>query len=310
MCLSPGSSLFDESMERLVECSQAIARGETAPLLFLEYAETLWNVRDLQATVAALDRAIAGTPRLPDDDLSRAHGSRAICHLQMGNPSAALADVSRALELDPRAHAYALRAMTHLHLGQHAQAVADAEEGVRLDPDDWEARAWRGMVYMEQGRHAEAIEDFDRVLATGECTRYASELYLGRARARLALGDPAGAEADCGQAIAEDYHEQSHWPFIVRARVRHAHEPYLVRAEARLQLGQGARALGDCYFAASITADDPAVYDLRARVHHVLGSLEEAIRDTVRAEHFRRTPRGRPAAPLLAARRVLAGAPA
>lgn len=287
MCVSQDSPLFDAAMEKLVECGLAIARGETAPMLFLEYAEALWTVRDLQATIAALDRAIAGSPPLPDHERTRAHASRAICHLQMGHLDAALTDATISLDLSPRGHAAALRAMTYLHLGNHADAITDAEDGVFMDPDDWEARSWRGMIYLEAGRHAEAIQDFDWVLATGECTRYASELYLGRARAKLALGDPAAAVADCRFAIDADYQEQAHWPYIVRARVRHAHEPYLVRAEARLQLGETARALGDCYFATAITPDDPAIYDLRARVYHAVGNLQEVIRDTIRAEHLR-----------------------
>jgi tetratricopeptide (TPR) repeat protein len=297
MCLSPESPLFDESMQKLVDCGLAIARGETAPALFLAYAEALWNVRDLHATIAALDRAISGVPRLPDHEVTRAYASRAICHLQLDHLDAALADATMSINLMPRGHAYSLRAMTYLFMGHLAEAVADAEEGVRLDPDDWEARSWRGMVYLEVGRYAEAIADFDWVLATGECNRYASELYLGRARARLALGDPAGAIDDCALAIDEDYHEQSHWPFIVRARVRQAHQPYLIRAEARLRLGQTARALGDCCFAATIAPDDPSVYELRARVYYAVGNLQEVIRDTIRAEHFRGRAGRFPASP-------------
>lgn len=296
MCVSPDSPLFEATMEKLTACGLAIARGETAPILFLEYAEALWTVRDLQATIAALDRAIAGTPTLPDDVLSRAFAARAICHLQLSNPEAALADTTRSLDLSPSGHPAALRAMTHLQQGNLSEAVADAETGMRLDPDDWEARAWRGMIYMEAGRYGEAIEDFTTVLATGECVRYASELYLGRARALLALGDPSAAVADCGRAIEEDYHEQAHWPYIVRARVHHAHEPYLVRAEARLHLSELARALGDCYLATSITPGDPAIYELRARIYYAIGNLQEAIHDTVRADHLRRRAGGVPAA--------------
>jgi tetratricopeptide (TPR) repeat protein len=310
MCLSPESPLFEESMQKLVDCGLAIAQGETVPTLFLEYAEALWNVRDLQATIAALDQAIAGTPSLPEHEMTRAYASRAICHLQLDNLEAALRDATTSLNLMPRGHAYSLRAMTHLFMGHHAEAVADAEAGVRADPDDWETRSWRGMVYMEVGRHAEAIDDFNWVLATGECNRYASELYLGRARARLVLGDPAGAIEDCALAIDEDYHEQSHWPFIVRARVQQAHQPYLIRAEARLQLGQMARALGDCCFAATIRPDDPAVYELRARVYHAVGNMQEVIRDTIRAEHFREKAGQRSTSPMREMPDHLIGAPA
>jgi tetratricopeptide (TPR) repeat protein len=293
MCISPESPQFEATMEQLAACGLAIAQGETAPELFLAYAEALWTVRDLQATTAALGRAITGTPALPDELLSRAYAARAICHLQVGKPDAALADTTRSLDLCLNGHPVALRGMSRLHQGDIAGAVADVEDGFRLAPDDWEARAWRGMVYLEAGRYAEAIEDFTAVLATGECTRYASELYLDRARACLALGDPAGAVTDCWHAIEEDHVEQAHWPYIVRARVPHAHEPYLVRAEARLQLGELARALGDCYLATSITPGDPAIYDLRARLYYAIGNLQEAIHDTARAAHLRRNSDGR-----------------
>jgi hypothetical protein len=126
------------------------------------------------------------------------------------------------------------------------------------------------------------------VLATGECTRYTSELYLGRARARLALGEPAAAVADCALAIETDYHEQAHWPCIVRARALHAHEPYLVRAEVRLALGEAARALSDCFLAASIRPEEPTVYDLRAGVYYAIGNLQEVIQDTLRADYLQR----------------------
>ncbi len=287
MCLNPQSEQFERSMEQLVGLGLAIGRGETSPAAFLAYAEALWNVRDLQATIAALERAIEGLPPLPAADLARAYASRSICHLQMENLPEATADATASLELRPNAHVLGLRAITLLHQGRHDEARRDVEEAFRLDPDDWEVRAWRGQVLLAIGRFAEARDDFTRVLEGGECHRYASELYLGRARASLALGDLAAVESDCNAAIEQDYHEQSHWPFIVRSRAAAAHTAYLLRAEARLALGQHARALGDCCFAASIAPGDAAIYELRARVYYAAGLLQESIRDVIRAAHLR-----------------------
>jgi tetratricopeptide (TPR) repeat protein len=300
MCVSPDSAEFERSMEKMVELGLRIARGETNSRVFLQYAEVLWNVRDLQATVAALDAAIAGEPPLSSLELSKAYASRSICFLQMGDTQRAIDDACMSVDLVPRAHPYGLRAITFLNLDRFAEALADIEEASRIDPDDWEVRAWRGMIYGRTGRHAEAVEEFSWVLNTGECHRYASEVYLGRARARLALGQAQGAVDDCDLAIEEDYHEQSHWPFIVRPRARAAHEAYLVRAEARLKLGELARALGDCCFAATIAPGDPVVYALRAEVYEAIGNIQEAVRDLIRVSHLRSSVEPAPADPVLA----------
>jgi tetratricopeptide (TPR) repeat protein len=300
MCISPQSAEFDRSMERLVDYGRRIALGDGDPRTFLEYAEALWDVRDLQATVAALDRAIEGRSMLSERELTRAYASRSICHLQMANLSEAEADATASLAVMMRAHPLGLRAIIHLHQGKTADALRDAQEAFRLDPDDWEVRAWRGMILLETGRFAEALDDFNWVIESGECVRYASEVYLARARAELAVGDPEAAESDCSQAIDLDYHEQAHWPFIVRSRVQQAQNAYLTRARARLALGRIPRALGDCCFAASIAPGDPAVYELRASVYHALGNVREAVADMIRADVLRRSSAD--AQPVLAAR--------
>lgn len=289
MCVSPQSPLFDQSMETLINCAAAINRGEGDSRLYFDYARALWNVRDLDATIDALNHAIDGSPRLPAHDLSLAYAARSICYHQLRRGEEATADATSALEAEPRAHVYTLRAITLMVRGRLDEAIADAELGVSLDSKDWETRAFRGMVRFERGDYAGAIEDLNWVIDDGRCEKYASELYLMRARAYLALGDPCAAEADCSVGIDEDYHEQSHWPFIVRSRAAQAQTAYLIRAEARLALGQLPRALGDCYFAATIAPGDPAVYELRARVFYALHNVPEAIKDTARAVHLRKS---------------------
>jgi tetratricopeptide (TPR) repeat protein len=289
MCVSPQSAQFDQSMQKLIDYGLAVGRGESNPRVLLEYAEALWDVRDLQACVAALDRAICGSPALSERELSRAYASRSIAHLQMGNLPQAEADATASLEVIRRGHPLGLRGLIRMYMGRHAEALSDAQASFALAADDWEVRAWRGQILLETGSYLEALEDIDWVIASGECVRYASELHLLRARAHLALGHAEATESDCNEAIDLDYHEQSHWPFIVRGRARQAQNAYLIRAQARLVLGANAKALGDCCFAATIAPDDPAVYELRARVYHAVGNVQEAIGDTLRANHLRQS---------------------
>lgn len=294
MCVSPDSPEFDQAMQDLIECGLAIAGGSTDTLVFLRRAQALWMVRDLEGAVADYDRAISANPPLPPFKLALAYAGRAICHHQLGDLDQAIADATASLSLTPRAHAYALRSLSLYRRGQLEEALADAREAVRRDPRDWEARAFQGKILLEMGDYTGALADFTWVIESGECHRYASELYLARARAHLVLGDPAAAEADCTISIDQDYHEQAHWPFIVRGRVGRAHHAYLVRAEARLALGATARALGDCFHAASLALDDPTVYELRARVYQTVGNLTEATHDLLRAAFLRRSPAGAP----------------
>jgi tetratricopeptide (TPR) repeat protein len=289
MCVSPQSAEFDRSMQRLVDYGLRIAGGDTDPHAYLEYAEALWDVRDLQATVVALNRALEGQSALSRRELTLAYASRSICHLQMGNLAEAEADATASLVVVRRAHPLGLRALIYLYQGKTAEALRDAEEAFRLDPDDWEVRAWHGTILFETGSFAEALNEFNWVIGSGECVRYASEVYLARARAELVMGDPSAAESDCSQAIDLDYHEQAHWPFIVKSRVQQAQNAYLVRAQARLALGSMPRALGDCCFAATIAPGDPAVYELRASVYHAIGNVREAVADMIRADVLRRS---------------------
>jgi tetratricopeptide (TPR) repeat protein len=173
-------------------------------------------------------------------------------------------------------------------MGNIEQAVLDVEEAVRQDQDDWELWAWRGLILLEAGRLEEAIADLTRVIDSGLCEKYASELYLARARARYMLGDPVGAEEDCTICIDEDFHEQAHWPFVVPSRSRGVHATYVVRAEARLATGALTLALGDSFFAVLLAPDDPVNYELRARVYYAIGNLQQAMLDTARAAHLSR----------------------
>jgi tetratricopeptide (TPR) repeat protein len=288
MCISHCSAEFEAVATDLVELGLQVSAGAKDPYLLLRYAEALWIVRDTQAVIEFVDRALAADPPLLPPDQSKAYASRAICQFQEGNLEQALADVCKSIEIFPRGHPYGLRGLIHLTAGNVEAALLDAEESIRLDPQDEETRAFRGMVLLEAGRYQEAIDEFTFVIGTGECEKYLSDLHLKRARALLALGDSAAAEADCTVSMEQNYQEQARWPFVVPYRTKNAHGVYLVRAEARLAQGEKKLALGDCFLAATLAPADPAVYDLRARVYESVGNLPEAMRDLVRAAHLRR----------------------
>jgi tetratricopeptide (TPR) repeat protein len=287
MCVSPTSPEFELAMDEIVEKGLAIAAGQCEPKLLLDYATALWNVRDLQETIAVLEKALSDTNRFDTLDLANAFALRAICHLQLSRPDKALTDIDRSLELLPRPHPLALRGLIFSILGNLDQAVADVRLAVEYAAEDDEVRAWKGIVLVTAGADEEAIEDLTIAIESGARDKSASECHLARARARLRTGDPGAAEDDCNRCIELDYQEQALWPFIVRTRAHRAHEAYLLRAEARELQGNYNLALGDCFFAASIAPGDPAIYERRASIYSALGNGAEVIRDFGRAAYLR-----------------------
>lgn len=286
MCISPSSPEFERAMDEIVEYGLAIAGGNTSPKLLLDYAIALWNVRDLQETIAVLDKLLPSAGELDAVDLANAYALRAICELQRGNPEQTLADIARSLEILPRPHPLALRGLTYSILGNIEQAVADVRQAVDLDPDDDEVRAWKGIVLVEAGDYAGAVQELTVAIESGARDKSASECHFARARARLQTGDPSGAEDDCNRCIELDYHEQAQWPFIVRSRAHHAYAVYVLRAEAREAQGQHNLALGDCFFAASIAPAQPAIYELRSQIYTAIGNAPEAVRDMARVAYL------------------------
>lgn len=78
-----------------------------------------------------------------------------------------------------------------------ARAIADFDQAIRLDPLYAVAWAGRGEVYVEQKQYDRAIKDFSEAIRLAPTYMHPMyNPYESRARAREALGDVKGAEAD------------------------------------------------------------------------------------------------------------------
>ncbi|MFS8885017.1 tetratricopeptide repeat protein [Synechococcus sp. H70.2] len=86
--------------------------------------------------------------------------------LLRGDPVAALADLDRAVELDPTyAPAYVNRSYVYNQLRQPQKALADAERAIQLDPGIPEAYFSRGVAHLQLGEREAAMADFRQALA-------------------------------------------------------------------------------------------------------------------------------------------------
>ena len=129
-------------------------------------------------------------------------------HIKAGRYEEALADLDRAIELDPTA-AWAIisRGRTYREMERYEEALANFNRLIELDPSDAEAIAERGQTYREMKRYQEALADLDRAIELDPTYAWAiaerGQIYREMERYEEALADfsrlieldPSDAEA-------------------------------------------------------------------------------------------------------------------
>ncbi len=124
-------------------------------------AATLHGQGQLEAAIAAYDRAVAADP-----GDAEAHSHRGIALAQLGRTEPALAAFTAALAADPGfADALVNRAVVLGSLGRAVEALAALDEALAIAPGHAPAAAARGVTLAQLNRNAEAILAFDRALA-------------------------------------------------------------------------------------------------------------------------------------------------
>src|SRR3954447_10826520 len=159
----------------------------------------------------------------PDGPMAAAPGdagallARGAARRDAGDLDGAIADLDRAIELEPRLVA-ALndRGVARFARGDLAGAVADFDRVLALEPRHAEAYLNRGVARHVRGDIAAAIADLHRAL---ELRPGWAEAYYNRGVARLADGDPAGAIVDLDEALRIDPRHVS--AYIARGNARY-----------------------------------------------------------------------------------------
>jgi tetratricopeptide (TPR) repeat protein len=99
----------------------------------------------------------------------------------------------------PQAWAHANRGMAFMYKGDVDRALADLTRAIEIDPTYAIAFTDRGTVYDSKNDHARAIADFDAAI---KLDPKSSDALTGRCAARAEQGDDLqGAVADCNQAL-------------------------------------------------------------------------------------------------------------
>jgi tetratricopeptide (TPR) repeat protein/predicted aspartyl protease len=131
------------------------------------------------------DKVGAGGSTLTADELAR----RAAALAARRDYAGAIADYSRAIELDPKdAATFRARALARLNNRQPLLAMADLDEALKLKPDDLQARMLRAEVFLQNKDVARAEADFEAAQKAAPSNADLSA-QIGQAYARAGLYD-------------------------------------------------------------------------------------------------------------------------
>jgi tetratricopeptide (TPR) repeat protein len=150
---------------------------------------------------------------------------------QSGNFEQAIAEYTKALEIDPKfGEVLCRRAHVHQSTGDYDRAIADFSKAIANEPKNAMALLGRGSAFEAKSLLKQAIDDYSRAIKASK----AGIAYYARGTAQLAIGDLAAAIKDFTAAIKAEpqfraayhsravAHERSGQPALAQADYQQA----------------------------------------------------------------------------------------
>ncbi len=216
---------------------------------------------DYILALADLNRAIELDPQYVE-----AYHGRAYVYLAMEDYHHALADYTRIIKLDPQfVAAYRDRGSAYYALDDYNNALADLNRAIELDPQDTAAYRIRGAVYYDLDDDNNAFADLNRAI---ELDPQYTAAYRVRGSVYYDLDDYNNALADFNRAIELDSE-------YARA--------YHYRGMIYCAMGNYPDAIADLDRAIEIDPQDTIAYLRRAYTYYQMGDYDHSIADLDRA---------------------------
>lgn len=212
----------------------------------------------IAAAEQILAQAIANAP-----DEASPYRSRAYFRRSVNNGKGALADLGKALALEPTLELYLARAQLREEQGDVAAALTDAEAARQLDPSSIGATIKVSNLRAEAGNLESALALLDQRIELGGETR---QSYMeGKADLLGRYGDPAEALKLVDGMMAD----RPGTPSLLNLRC-------WIKGTRAVALDTAAK---DCTSALELSNSPYAILDSRALVSYRLGRYEDAMRD-------------------------------
>ncbi len=242
---------------------------------------------DRSGALADLTRAIQLNPSTAIPYFARGDLKRTA-----GDPDGAISDLTTAIQLNPNLLlAYVSRGNAYRNKGDVLAALADFNKAIRLDPNTAPAYVGRGMARSQAGKQG-AVSDFTTAIRLDEKS---PEAFFGRGWARLSAQQPDAAISDLTKAIA--------------LNPRHS-VAFMLRGEAHRLKGQTDEAIDDLTRAINLGVQDCArAYAQRGTERLRKGDCKGALADLTRAieAHAQSSAHPKASDSKLAALRLLRG---
>ena len=228
------------------------------------------------------------------------YNERGIAKGVQGDVDGAIADFTRAIELNPKySTAYTNRGLAKKNKGDLDGAIADCNRAIELDPKDAGPYSNRGIARQAQGDLNGAIADYTRAI---ELDPKNAKTYTNRAIGKGAKGDVEGAIADCNRAIKLDPKNAVAYANRGIAKKNKGNldeaiidytraieldakyvNAYYNRGLARREKGDIDGAIADYTREIELDPKDAVAYNERGIAKQIQGSLNEAVTDYNRA---------------------------
>lgn len=157
---------------------------------------------DIASTALRACTQLLAKPDLAGRERGRIYTLRGVAWMTEDDPAAAVADFSKAIEIDPaNIRALRTRAKAHSLLGNHELAAADWSRLIELKPDAEEFYRHRGAAHLSAGKTDAAFADYDKAIVLNPKNM---EAHIGRALVYDFLGDRGKSVEEFNKAIAID----------------------------------------------------------------------------------------------------------
>lgn len=126
---------------------------------------------------------------------------RADCQVNLGNNAAAIADLKKAIAIDPHDEYYKMLGEVYYQLKRFDEAIDSFSKGIALNKKNYWLYKIRGDIFFQQKQYKKAVDDYTSVIRImpNEPVGYGS-----RARAYERLGLHALADKDLARSKKDD----------------------------------------------------------------------------------------------------------
>jgi tetratricopeptide (TPR) repeat protein len=235
--------------------------GLSAPAAADDWSDCKFSVPERR--IAACTRIINKRDEGPEK-IALAHTYRGNAYRGREENELAIADFTKAMELDPKRAAYN-RGLVSAIKGDHDKAIAEYDEAIKANPEDAAAYNTRGVSYNAKGDRERAIKEWSEAIRLDPNMAVA---YLNRGNAYNNKGDRELAVIDAMETIRLD-------PNLPGG--------YTLRGAVYGAKGETDKAIAD--FTKAIALDPKLVraYDNRATAYEKKGDLDRALADLTKA---------------------------